>query len=251
MARTVTLNGVSMSVPEPNDNGYGTALTSYLVALATAFPQLGGAWALTSELDFGASFGVKALYLKSETTNPASSGVVRLAKSDSIAFRNAANSGDVALAKDAGDALTFAGNNVTGNPMMDAVTGAGQSIPNSTTTIVVFGTVNRDSDNAYNSLTGRYTVPAGKGGDYEIEGSMAYGGTVTGTPSIAIYKNALQLRLSVASAPVAAQTLVVGAILNLAAGDIIDIRAQQASGGAVALGGTTASNFFSLKRVPT
>lgn len=251
MARTATLNGLSFSIPEPNDNGYGTALTSYLVALATAFPQLGGAWALTSELDFGASFGLKALYLKSETANPAASGVVRLAKTDSIAFRNAANSGDVVLAKDTGDALTFAGNNITGNPMLDASTSAGQSIPNSTVTIVVFGTVSRDSDSAYNSGTGRYTVPTGKGGDYVITGCIAWTGSVTGTPSVGINKNGSEVRRCQANAPVALQTMEVSAILNLAAGDIIDIRATQASGGAVSLAGVTASNFFALKRIPT
>jgi hypothetical protein len=38
VARTVTLNGVSFSVPEPDDQNYGQGLTDYLVALASAIP---------------------------------------------------------------------------------------------------------------------------------------------------------------------------------------------------------------------
>lgn len=250
MARTVTLNGVNFSVPELNDTGYGAALTSYLVALAQAFPQLGGAAALLSELDLGANFGVKALYLKSETASPAGSGLVRLAAADSIAWRNAANSADVALAKDAGDALLFGGANVTGNPMLAATTAAGQSIPTGVATIVVFGTVELDSDAAYNSGTGRFTVPAGKGGDYEIAAQITWSASPGPNPIIAVYKNAVVIRDAVAS--VAALVVQpISCIVRLAAGDVLDIRVNQGSGGAVTLQALAPRNFFSLKRIPS
>src|SRR5882724_6561912 len=150
MALTVSLLGVNCSVPEPGDPSYDAALTAYLKALATAFPQLsGGVQSLTAELDFGTSFGVKAAWYKSETVNPASAGQVRLAKTDSIKIRNNANGADLALAIDAGDALTFNGANVTGLPMLGASTTAAQAISSGVTTIVVFGTVELDTDSAY------------------------------------------------------------------------------------------------------
>lgn len=251
MARTVTLNGVNFSVPELNDNGYGTALMTYLVALASAFPQLGGAWALTSELDLGASFGLKTLYVKSETASPAAAGVIRLAKTDAIAFRNAANSGDVALAKDTGDALTFAGNNVTGNPFLGANTTAGQSIPNAAATIVVFGTVETDTDSAYASGTGRFTVPTGKGGQYNISGQIAWNGALTTTTVLSIFKNAAAVKTAQEVNPGAGASINVEATLVLAAGDIIDVRATQSSGAGAALNVTAALNYLSIKRTST
>lgn len=252
MALTVTLLGVSYSIPETSDVGYDTALTSYLKALATAFPQLnGGLQSLTAELDFGTSFGVKALYLKSETANPASAGQIRLAKTDTIKIRNNANGADLALGIDAGDALQWNGANVTGNPMLGASTAAAQAIVSATTTTVVFGTVELDTDSGYASGTGRYTVPAGKGGHYLLTANIG----VNGTPNNAVvfaFKNAVELKRlgHYAGATVPAATQVGGsAIVNLAAGDIIDIRVSAT--GAWNLTGTATENYFALKRIPT
>src|SRR5229473_2830460 len=233
MALTVSLLGVNYSVPEPTDVSYDAGLTSYLKALATAFPQLnGGTASLTAELDFGASFGIKAAWYKSETANPASAGQVRLAKTDT------ANAADLALGIDTGDALTFGGVNVTGNPMLGANTAAAQSIPNGgVSTIVVFGTVERDSDSGYNSGTGRYTVPAGKGGDYFISAGVTWAAAAT-TPNIGVFKNAVAgglktLQILTAGTLTGEQS---GATLvTLVAGDIIDIRAAHSSAGAVVL----------------
>lgn len=253
MALTVSLLGVNYSVPEPGDPGYDAALTSYLKALATAFPQLsGGVQSLTAELDFGTSFGLKAAWYKSETVNPASAGQVRLAKTDTIKVRNNANSADLALGIDTGDALLWNGANVTGNPMLGATTGAGQSIPNSTSTIVVFGTVELDTDSGYVAGTGRYTVPTGKGGHYEIAGTIQWNAALAATTtSLSITKNATIMKTGSFIAPGALQTVSVVAILNLVAGDVIDLRVSQNQGGPQVLSTTVASNFFALKRIPT
>src|SRR3954468_24158433 len=111
MALTVSLGGQNYSIPEPGDTGYDQqGLTNYLKALATAFPQIGGGtYALASELDFGSAFGVKSPYFKSATAGPASVGVLRLAKTDSVNWRNNASSGDLSLAIDAADNLTWNG----------------------------------------------------------------------------------------------------------------------------------------------
>lgn len=252
MALTVTLLGVSYSIPETNDTSYDAALTSYLKALATAFPQLsGGTSSLTAELDFGTSFGLKALYLKSETVNIAATGIVRLAKTDKIALRNNANSADLALGIDTGDALTFNGANVTGNPMLGANTAAGQSILNGTTAIIVFGTVELDTDSGYNSGTGRYTIPTGKGGHYEITAQAGYATAPGGLCAVQIFKNAAAVKTSQVTTPTANTTIPISATLNLAVGDIIDIRTSHGNVGAQSLIAAAATVYFALKRIPS
>lgn len=253
MALTVTLLGVSYSVPETSDTNYDAGLTSYLKALATAFPQLnGGTQSLTAELDFGASFGLKALYLKGETANPASAGVIRLAKTDSIKYRNNANGADLDLSIDTSDKLKFNSGYITGLPMLDASTAAGQSIANGATEIVVvFGTATTDTDSGLNVGTGRYTIPASKGGHYLITGQIAYNTAPTGTCTASIYKNAAVVKTTQFIAPAAAQTIQISAILLLVAGDIIDIRTKHGNGAPQNLNATAALNFFHLKEIPT
>lgn len=117
MSQIKTLNGVQYTLPQFNDTGWGAntgnVLTQYMAAIADVTLQLsGGAFTLTAETDFGANFGLKALYIKSETTNPASAGVLRLAKTDSIKWRNNANGADIALAIDGSDNLQYAATKV-------------------------------------------------------------------------------------------------------------------------------------------
>lgn len=100
MSTTVTIAGISYSVPALSDENWGDNVSSLLIALATSSKVLqssGGTFALTAELDLGASYGLKSIYLKSRTANPASSGQLRLANSDAIKFRNNANDGDLSL----------------------------------------------------------------------------------------------------------------------------------------------------------
>jgi hypothetical protein len=104
MAITVTWRGVAYTIPEPGD-AFTQDLTSFLNALssgAVPFPS-------TADIDLGAAFGLKSLYLKSRSANPAASGLVRNAVADLIAWRNNANSADLQLGVNAQDQLIFAG----------------------------------------------------------------------------------------------------------------------------------------------
>ncbi|HXI19298.1 MAG TPA: hypothetical protein VNM48_23265 [Chloroflexota bacterium] len=112
MATAVTLNGVTYSIPanrEPRGS-WGVSLSAYLVAISTSTLQKsGGNFTLTAEANFGATFGLVAAYIKSASANISSTGVLRLANTDTIGFRNAANGADLALAVNASNALTFNG----------------------------------------------------------------------------------------------------------------------------------------------
>lgn len=166
-----------------------------------------------------------------------------------IAIPNAANTNDV------GTSASFAKadhvHQLAVGPMLSASTAAGQSIPSGAATIVVFGTVGRDTDSAYNNATGRYTVPAGKGGDYLISSSVSWNAAPGNQPVIAIYKNAAQHLATVPGAltPGGASGMFISTPVNLAAGDIVDIRVSQTTGGAVTLAVNAAINFFTLKRI--
>ncbi len=64
------------------------------------------------------------------------------------------------------NAGTATGFGETNTPSLKAVRGSAQSIPNTTSTVVIFDTEIYDTDSAYDNSTGIFTVPAGKGGKY-------------------------------------------------------------------------------------
>ena len=111
MPTTVTYVGNTYQVPNSGDNyGWGGSLSSYLVSLSTGnFTRAGGSVALTADLDTGATFGFISAYLKSRSASIAQSGVLRLARTDSVSFRNAADTADLALTVNGSNQLTFNG----------------------------------------------------------------------------------------------------------------------------------------------
>lgn len=124
MATNVTLNGISYSIPALGDSGWAVSLTAYLVAMATGvLSKSGGAFTLTNEVDFGSSFGVKSLYLKSRGSNVSSTGIVRLANTESVSWRNNANSADIGLSVNASDLLTF-----NSNPIVTLALGTANTV---------------------------------------------------------------------------------------------------------------------------
>jgi hypothetical protein len=92
-------------VPSYNDTGYAQGngnLSQYLVAISTgSLQQVGGLFQLTADADFGPNFGLVSSYYKSRSANIASAGVLRLANTDAIKWRNSDNSADVTLAMNA------------------------------------------------------------------------------------------------------------------------------------------------------
>lgn len=110
MSTTITFNGTSYSVPATGDENWSDNLSAYLIAIASgALQKTGGTFTLTAETDFGATYGLKSTYYKSRATNPSSTGIVRLGNTESIAWRNAANSADYALKVNASNQLEYNG----------------------------------------------------------------------------------------------------------------------------------------------
>jgi hypothetical protein len=108
MAQAVTLGGVGYSIPDVLDSEWGQNLTDYLVAIPDAVLQTdGGTFSLLNDVNFGGTAGLLSLYFKSRSANIASAGILRLANTDTIAFRNAGNDDNLLLGVDASDNLTF------------------------------------------------------------------------------------------------------------------------------------------------
>lgn len=117
MSTPVTYVANQYNIPAYQDTGYAQGsgnLSSYLIALATGNLTLsGGSFPLTADADFGASFGLKSLYYKSRSANPASTGIVRLGNTETIGWRNAAHDGDMTLTVDSSNNLNFSGSITT------------------------------------------------------------------------------------------------------------------------------------------
>lgn len=106
MAVPLTVNGITYSYPELTDEGWGSDATKWAVAVTqNILPKSGGLFALTGDVDFGPNFGLKSFYYKTRSANIASTGNFRLANSDSIAFRNSGNTGDLLFTAGSSDSV--------------------------------------------------------------------------------------------------------------------------------------------------
>lgn len=109
-AVTVNVNGSNYSIPQTNERGWGTAVTSWIQAISSNTLQpVGGSFTLSNDVDFGPNFGLKTSYLLSRNTNPSSAGLLRLNVADSIGWRNNANNGNLLLGVNGSNQLTFNG----------------------------------------------------------------------------------------------------------------------------------------------
>lgn len=111
MAVTLTVNGSGYSFPNTGDENWGSNVTNWATAVTVGMLQkAGGTFTLTADVDFGASFGLKAAYFKSRSSNIASTGIGRFANNEGIAWRDFANGANLVLKVNASDELEYNGN---------------------------------------------------------------------------------------------------------------------------------------------
>lgn len=108
MSSNVVFNGTTYSIPDDGDFNWGPQLTAYFIDLATGtFQRSGGTFTLSAEADFGATYGLRASYVKSRAANPSGTGVFRLGNTESVSWRNAANNADLPLTVDSSNNFLF------------------------------------------------------------------------------------------------------------------------------------------------
>lgn len=113
-------------------------------------------------------------------------------------------------------------------------TGSGaQSIANNTQTAILFDAEQYDTDAIHDTSTNtsRFTVPAGKGGYWQVSFFFTWDGNATGTRNIYLYKNgSFNAYLSANPAATNQGTNNATMIYNYAAADYIEFYAFQSSG---------------------
>lgn len=109
MSVPLTINGAIFNYPQNFDTNWGVDATGWAQAVTSGMLQkAGGLFALTADADFGPSFGLKSLYFETRLSNPATTGTVRLQSADpGVAWRNAANTGNLILTTDFADRLIY------------------------------------------------------------------------------------------------------------------------------------------------
>lgn len=125
--------------PDVGDSGWGQAVTDWAGAVSDSTLQTtGGSFFLTAEVDFGPTAGLKALYYKSRTASVATAGQVRLANTDTINWRNAANTGNLSLGVNTDNVLTYQGTPIEGT--FKAIIGEdGITVTSGTNTVTLTG----------------------------------------------------------------------------------------------------------------
>ncbi len=113
MSANQTFNGTVYPIPVQGDLNWGPNLTRYLIALGTySLAPSGGLFTLTANVNFGPSFGLLSAYFSGRGT-VATSGLLRLAKTDTIDWKNNLGSGNNVLAVDSSDNITWNGAQLT------------------------------------------------------------------------------------------------------------------------------------------
>lgn len=109
-AVTVTVNGSNHTIPQTNEKGWGTNVTAWIQSISQfTLQNSGGTFTLTADTNFGADYGLLSQYYKSRSSNISSSGVLRLANTDTIGWRDNANGANLLLSVDSSDRLLFNG----------------------------------------------------------------------------------------------------------------------------------------------
>ena len=146
MSTSVTVANASYTVPAIGDTNWGNNVSNLLIALSTSSKVLQTNTTtftlLSGDVDFGATYGLKSGYFKSRSSNISSTGVVRLANTESVGWRNAANGADVLLKVNASDRLEY---NAVAIPTISST----DTLTNKT----ISGASNTLSNIAYSSLS--------------------------------------------------------------------------------------------------
>lgn len=212
MAQSIVFNNATYIIPDVGESSWGQNLTNYFVAIPSGCYQLsGGTSPLTADLSFGTNFGLFAKYVTSTTSTPATAGVVRLANTDAVEWRNFANGANLALSVDTSNNLLWNGDIIAtaaASPVLSITGTANQviasaatgnvtlSLPQSigtgnsptfdhltlakTTLQLILGTTNTTSITATAPASSRvYTIPDAGGAANVMLDAGAY--TVTGT----------------------------------------------------------------------
>jgi len=140
---------------------------------------------------------------------------------------------------------------VANTPSFRAFLNANQTIANNTDTIITFNSETFDTDSAFNTANGRFTVPAGKAGKYFFFAQCQWNtGTDFEPYNINIKKNGSRQHYGSVDRNEASNTFFISSILDLAVSDYIEIAVYHVLGSSLdVVGSTDVSYFFGYKLI--
>lgn len=159
MTTPLIVNGVTYNYPETGNTLWGKAATDWAAAITSnTLQKTGGSFIVSADIDFGPTGGLKSIF-HSGRGLVASTGLFRAENDVALAWRNAANTGNITLRTNTSDSLVLdtpsqaaafvvsptGALTVTGAVTAASFTGAGTgltNIPNSATTATTAATPN-------------------------------------------------------------------------------------------------------------
>ena len=107
------------------------------------------------------------------------------------------------------------------------------SVSNNTDTVVTWDTEAYDTDSFHSTVTNtsRMTIPTGKGGKYIVTSKFRWDTNTTGNRSVTFYVNGTGVDGTNIAGNYASPFQVYTAVLNVSAGDYVEVYAFQDSGG--------------------
>jgi len=142
---------------------------------------------------------------------------------------------------------------IKNTPSFGVYLNANQSISNNTLTKITFNAEYYDTDSAFDS--NKFTVPSGKAGKYFFNSSFRYDNGSAYDVSNIIYKNGVAFIKVRFKQNTAVDTIQVTGVLDLSAGDYVEIYGLQNQGGSVDINGdasgtdATTARFFGYKLI--
>jgi hypothetical protein len=159
------------------------------------------------------------------------------------------SAGTLAIARGGTGATTLAGAGLANTPSFSAYITANQDVTNATDTIMTFNAENYDTDSAFDTTTYRFTVPAGEGGKYFINGHVRGENTNS-------YDMILQINLNGAACQFknthhgSYDDIYITTIMALSATDYLELIVSQTSGSTQTYGsGTLRTEFSGFKLI--
>ena len=123
------------------------------------------------------------------------------------------------------------GGAITNTPAFSVQLANSQTLTNNTTSVILFDTINHDTDSAYNSSTGEFTVPTGKAGKYYFCGHIRTGTTTDFGRFAAIIQVNGSTKASVNNVNRDEDSSTASLVIDLSVGDQVRFAAFQNSGG--------------------
>lgn len=142
MGTIVSWNGVSYTIPATGEENWSgtTGVDGLIISLAqNGFNKGGGLFTLSADVDFGGTAGLKAIYYKSRGT-VSTAGILRLAKTESVGWRNNADSGNNLLTTDTSDNLTYNGTIIHSSTGIVPVAAGGTGLSSYTSGDLIYAT---------------------------------------------------------------------------------------------------------------